>query len=337
MANLKKQREGKKTVAICGMAVTSRDKAPWNDKEVDIWVLNESHAHNYIKRLSRIFQLHPEWDYMRRGNFNDPFYPEFLQNLPWSENDIEQLKNTNTYKTMPRGWPKPKAGEKRRPDDLEIVLLEPSDKVKAKQTIFPFKEIMDSWKNNKNMRYFTSSAPFMIALAIHEGYERIEIYGFEMSSREEYAYQKPCMEFWLGVAMGKDIEVYLPPGCALLGETTKLYGYDKTPGYTAMHAEIRLNNLRREKEKAQVKFNSIAGRIQQLQADAQTAVQTKNQDWLNKIEKRLQAIGGERDKALAELNVMHGAFIEAERIWKDIQNLPSSENVRPIIPGHKVK
>ena len=120
---------------------------------------------------------------MRRGNFNDPFYPEFLKNLPWTEEDIERLEKVNTYKELPRGFPEPKVGGKRRPENIEFVMLKENDKIPGPQIEYPFKEIMDSYGNDKDMRYFTSSAPYMIALALHEGYERIEIYGFEMGSQ----------------------------------------------------------------------------------------------------------------------------------------------------------
>lgn len=327
-----KDRKGKKTVCLVGMAQTSRHAVPWNDKDVDIWVLNESHAHNYIKRLTRIFQMHPKWDYMRRGNFNDPFYPEFLQNLPWTEEDIERLESTNVYKEMPRGWPEPKVGSKRRPEDIEIVLLKDDEKIPASRMVYPFKNIMEEYDNDKKLRYFTSSAPYMVALAIHEGYERIEVYGFEMSSQEEYGYQKPCFEFWLGMAMGKGLEVYIPPGCRLLGETTKLYGYDKIPGYTKMHAEIRRNALGRERSKAERQLNAVTGQFKQIQQQYRLAAQKGDKAWMKSIESKVAVLQEERMKALANLNAVHGAYLEASRIWKQLQNLPISDDVKPIIP-----
>ena len=329
-----KDRKGKKTVAIVGMAKTSRDSTPWYDKAVDVWVLNESHAHNYIKRLNRIFQLHPDWDYMRKGNFNDPIYPEFLQNLPWSEEDLKALEKANTYKKLPAGFPEIKLGNKRRPEDLEIILLEEDADIPGKQSMFPFGDIMKSYGNLKRMRYFTSSAPYMIALALHEGYERIEIYGFEMSSAEEYSYQKPCMEFWLGIAVGKigAENVYLPPECKLLGETTKLYGYDKIPGYTSMHAEIRRNGLGREKMNAEKAYEKAKTTLNHIEQNLQVAQNKGDNAWMQKLLPQRAQAQQRYLKTYGHLNAIHGGFQEAGYVQQALMNLPTTEEIKPIPP-----
>jgi len=53
-------------------------------------------------------------------------------------------------------------------------------------------------------------------------FDRIEIYGFEMASNDEYVEQKACSEFWIGLAMGLGIEIYLPPTCIMM--FSELYG-----------------------------------------------------------------------------------------------------------------
>ena len=55
---LKVLRKGKKTVALVGMAFTSCSLAPWDDKDVEIWGLNEQHYYPWMKRWDRWFQLH---------------------------------------------------------------------------------------------------------------------------------------------------------------------------------------------------------------------------------------------------------------------------------------
>ncbi|RLC81731.1 MAG: hypothetical protein DRJ03_19875 [Chloroflexi bacterium] len=333
MTSKKADRKGKKTVAIVGMAKSTRHLAPWNDNDVEIWVLNESHAHNYTKRITRIAQLHPSWDYMRANNFNDPIYPAFLRNTPWTQEDIDRIEHMRTYKDLPRGFPEVKVNNKRRPEDLEIILLEEDENVVGKTSIFPFMEILEDYPNNKqNVRYFTSSAPYLIALAIHEGFERIEIYGFEMSSQEEYAYQKPCMEFWMGVAIGKGVEIYLPTGCHLLGETEELYGYDKLPGYTKMHAEIRKNELSRTRADAQAKVNLVQGEKKHLVDQLVVAQNKKDNAWVQKLQEQLLQIQNREVQALLELNVIHGATQEATKIHNELKMLPTSKEIRPIIP-----
>ena len=72
---------------------------------------------------------------------------------------------------------------------------------------------------------FQSSVDYMVALAIYEGYEEIYLYGVDMQVNEEYSYQKPSCSYWLGVAEGKGIKVYMPPECDLL-KSYYSYGYD---------------------------------------------------------------------------------------------------------------
>jgi hypothetical protein len=71
--------------------------------------------------------------------------------------------------------------------------------------------------------YFTSTVAFMLALAIDEGFERIDLFGIDLVVGVEYQVQKSCVEYLIGVAMGKGIEVGIPLASALL--KGKRYGY----------------------------------------------------------------------------------------------------------------
>ncbi len=61
--------------------------------------------------------------------------------------------------------------------------------------------------------YFRSDVSYMIAYAIHEGYERIEVYGVDFD--EEFDLDKPRITYWLGVAKGRGIEVDITEGSKL--------------------------------------------------------------------------------------------------------------------------
>ena len=55
---------------------------------------------------------------------------------------------------------------------------------------------------------FTSTIAYMIAHAMYEGYERIIMHKMLMSPGSiEYYCQKACLDFWLGMALGRGIEV----------------------------------------------------------------------------------------------------------------------------------
>lgn len=64
--------------------------------------------------------------------------------------------------------------------------------------------------------YWNSSIAYAIAMAIHEGAEEIAVYGVDMKGDDEYGYQKPNIEYLLGLARGKGIKVTVPDASPLL-------------------------------------------------------------------------------------------------------------------------
>lgn len=94
---------------------------------------------------------------------------------------------------------------------------------------YPLFEVMKEFGTS----YFQSSFAYMMALAIYEGYERINIMGFDMLPQDKaHIHARPNCDYWVGVAVGRGIHVNKPhqscickpePGCE------GLYGYDFTP------------------------------------------------------------------------------------------------------------
>lgn len=77
-------------------------------------------------------------------------------------------------------------------------------------TRYPFEEVARTTTD-----YWNSSIGYMLALAIHEQYERIHIFGVDMKDGEEYGYQKPNAEYLIGLARGRGIEVVIPDASPL--------------------------------------------------------------------------------------------------------------------------
>lgn len=72
--------------------------------------------------------------------------------------------------------------------------------------------------------YLTSTPAYMLALAILEGFERIGIYGVDLIVGREYAFEKPCLEYWCGQAEARGIALEIPyPQSALLKQGVR-YG-----------------------------------------------------------------------------------------------------------------
>lgn len=59
--------------------------------------------------------------------------------------------------------------------------------------------------------YLTSSPAYMIAYALLQGAEEIQLYGVDLSiSDHEYFWQRPCVEAWIGFAKGRGVKVVIP-------------------------------------------------------------------------------------------------------------------------------
>jgi hypothetical protein len=63
--------------------------------------------------------------------------------------------------------------------------------------------------------YLASSIAYMVALAIHERAQEIAIYGVNMEAAGEYGYQKPNLEYLIGLARGRGIVVTIHPDSPL--------------------------------------------------------------------------------------------------------------------------
>ena len=77
------------------------------------------------------------------------------------------------------------------------------------------------------IKYFTGSIAYIIAYAIYKKATEIEMYGVPLFLKEEYTEQRPCIEFWMGYAMGKGIKVDIHQPTVILSSHpyVGLYGY----------------------------------------------------------------------------------------------------------------
>lgn len=111
----------------------------------------------------------------------------------------------------------------------EVWTLFP-DRIKGAK-LFPVAEIL-----GKYPPYFTCSPAWMMAQAIEEGVTHLYLAGLNFSSPKERLLERPCMEFWVGFAMGKGIEVTIPKACPLL-KGRGLYGLEDS--LHNVHVELR--------------------------------------------------------------------------------------------------
>ena len=334
----------KKKVAIIGMATTSRHLAPFDDDEFEIWCLNESYWGGhvgpdktpYLKRWDRWFQLHPDWDYNRPHNFNHPLHKQWLRNDPWTEDELAaegDKENPLHREFLAFGA----TNAQRRGINFPIYMLEVDENIPG-STLYPFQDIMDSFgANSENVKWFTNSFSFMMALAIYMEYDEIHYYGFEMSSQEEYGNQRACAVFWAGIAMGRGIKIVEPEGCHLLGQTEVLYGYDKIPGITKMHLEIEKNNYKKEAMKANNELEKIRGEKRRVESQMAEAVKSKQKGRIVRIKKELEDLLNKEVQAVIAVSGMNVAYQVVEKHEKDLDGLPSPEQVKLISLGGRIK
>lgn len=74
--------------------------------------------------------------------------------------------------------------------------------------------------------FFNCSASWLLAFAIMERFQRIELWGIEVA-RPEFAFERPCIAYWIGRARQAGINVFLPENVTLC-KAPSIYGYETT-------------------------------------------------------------------------------------------------------------
>ena len=185
-------------VAIVGFAGTNRHLAPYDDERYEIWGLNEAHRQPWMRRITRWFQIHQQWDFTKANN------DAYREHWEWLQEE----------------------------HPFPIYMQEKYDEVPSSVS-FPKQEVVDRFCQNYRRgrtieesdvnEYFTSSFAFMCSLALLLDFKVIEVYGFEMATDTEYRYQKGSTEMWLGIA-GQHAQILVQEECRLIQGA--LYGYE---------------------------------------------------------------------------------------------------------------
>ena len=188
------------TVVLCGHAPTSRELAPFNRPDVECWTMNDSQAWILFTagpdgqptlryRMDRWFEIHePEvYQHVARRSAG---YLDFLQRF---QGPIYMQEPNPQFPTAVR---------------------------------YPLEAIcgLTKWAQPElQLGPFGSSFGWMIALAVLEGFTRIEMYGCDLAANEEYVRQRPSTFFWMGWCEGRGIDFVLPDATPLLSE--HFYGF----------------------------------------------------------------------------------------------------------------
>jgi len=96
-------------------------------------------------------------------------------------------------------------------------------KHQLKTTIYPLEEIVEKFQSV----FFTSTICYMLAYALHLGYNKIDLYGIDHVGANSYTFEKPGVDYWVGRIQQSGGTVTTPLGSAVCRTIDgKLYGYN---------------------------------------------------------------------------------------------------------------
>ncbi len=114
---------------------------------------------------------------------------------------------------------------------VPVVMLDAQPDIKM-SVRYPIEEVTRLiGKTANGTPYLESSIAYMMAMAILElkPGDKIGIWGVDLHCDSEYAYQRPNLEYLIGLARGRGIRVIVPPQSALLSHQAGVpYGYWST-------------------------------------------------------------------------------------------------------------
>jgi hypothetical protein len=214
-----------KKLALVGFSATNRDLAPYDNPEYEIWSLNHAWGMEFLKRCDVYFDLHPKsWITLSVGRSE----PE-RQHYEWLQ----------------------------QPHDFKIYMQEKFPEFPA-SVRYPIEAIRKKYAD-----FHTSSLSYMIALALHQGYKWIEIYGFDMAADSEYNYQRDSAEYFIGLAMGLGVHVYVPENCPLC--KGRIYAFNDSSIGLRQKIEFRKRRLEMDLDGALGRYHHIQGYLDQME------------------------------------------------------------------------
>ncbi len=206
--------QGFDKIAILGSAPSSTLLAPFDDPDWAIWCTSPSvFATCGAKRSDVWFELH-RWLPYKPAQLGAPgtrpwFSPEFHAFLKAYQGTVFM---TEQQPDIPNCTP------------------------------FPYKDLLDKY----GPYFFSSSVSWMLALAIEQAPKAIGLFGIDMAAGEEWGYQRPACQHFVGLAKAMGIDVVLPPESDLMRHST-LYGIGE---HNQRHVKLRerLNELEANKQ-----------------------------------------------------------------------------------------
>ena len=108
---------------------------------------------------------------------------------------------------------------------------------------FPLADVLTEYP----LGYFNSTAAYAVAYALHVGVKKITCFGMDFTYPDAHDAEKgrACVEFWLGMAAARGVELSVPQTTSLLDamnpQAQRFYGYDCVDLSIARTADGRID------------------------------------------------------------------------------------------------
>ncbi len=205
---------GRKKIALCGFASSSRHRIPIDDASWLIVGLNQLYRH--IARADVWFDIHMNW---REDNVEGTDHPRWLAQcgIP--------VVMVNREPEVPTGVKNPKEAL-----DAYFDCKYATSTVAHMLRLFIYEIDQDVQRRLRETPVDSAASAldvYQLARTMYQEYS-IGIFGIDLVVGTEYEFQRQCAEFWIGEAEGRGINLVIPPESALLKQLW-CYGYEKEP------------------------------------------------------------------------------------------------------------
>jgi hypothetical protein len=293
-----------KSVAIYGFAPQTRDYVLESDAD-EVWSLNNFYNYGLPEeRVTRTFEMHELWmasvyAQEERGNNAGNQYWDW-----WKREHHFPIYMSNVRADFNRDLDAFDFFD----NDLNATILKyPLDEII--EDVFPKIPGIDTEKFPERgvKPYFVSSIDYMSALAVYEGFDRIEYYGVELREKTEWAMQKSGATFWAGVAMGRGIEVVIPTNSVLI--KAPLYGIETGAQMIPIQVPEELKRkLLLEFDRNRNMHNHFTGKYTVLVDTHKELVAEENKDGAVKVFEKMREVQREADEAMVRMYLAEGGM-----------------------------
>jgi len=248
LAGLKLGPEGYTKIAVLGTAPSTVELAPFKDFSWSIWGCSPGLYPICAKARSDVWFEPHRWLPTPVGQFGKPgtrpwFSPEFHEFLAQHKGPVFMSKAEPTI-----------------PSSVRI----------------PYEYLIEKY----GPYFFTSTVAYMLVMAIEALLPRVQkgedvmlgLFGVDMSAGEEWAYQRPGCQHFVGLAMSMGIHILLPEESDLMRPPT-MYGIGElNPRHIGLLARLANCQAQKQQIEAQLpamqqKLAHVTGMIDQINYD----------------------------------------------------------------------